>query len=449
MWGGRPDRNMVSAEKGLPTTFNSKAPKWVAKLGKTTFGNPVVSGGRVFIGTNNDIPRDPSVEKDRGILMCFSAADGKFLWQAVHDKLHEEEDSNKIGICSTPCVAGDRLYYVSNRGELVCADSAGFADGENDGPLTDEKRSGPRDADFVWILDMRKELGVTVNQASASFPLVVGDLVFALTGQGVDLKTDKVKNPGAPSFIAVDRHTGKVVWKDASPGDRIIEGQWASPASGVVDGRTQVAFPGGDGRLYAFEAKSGELLWKFDGKSHEKRGPDGKHETELHFIAAPVYFGHRLLIAAGNDPEGGKDGPGCLRAIDARKRGDITRDGELWRLTGDDFGRSISTVAVHEGLVYAAELAGYLNCVELESGRRLWRHDLLATVWGSPLVADGKVYLRTGDDDVFVFQAAREKKLLAKTALPAKYGHGTVVVSGGVLYVAGSEQLMAISARGE
>jgi len=445
MYGGRPDRNMVSGEKNLPEAWDAaKNVRWTADLGTETFSNPVVAGGRVFIGTNNGKPRDPGVRGDRGVVMCFSAEDGKFLWQAVHDKLPtgSAEDWPKIGISSTPCVAGDRVYYVSNRVELVCCDALGFSDGENDGPLKDEKRAGERDADFVWTLDMRKDLGVSPLNAAASSPLVVGDLVFVLTGQGVDDEKRTVKNPAAPSFLAVDRITGKVVWKDSSPGDRILSGQWSSPAYGVVEGRPQVAFPGGDGWLYAFEPGTGKPLWKFNCRAHEKLKADGKPETLNNLVAAPVYAGHRVLIAVGDNPENG-DSPGCLRAIDARGQGDVTKSHELWRLAGQEFGCSISNVAVHEGLVYTAELGGFLGCVELETGKRLWRHDLLATVWGSPVVADGKVYLRTEDGHVVVFRAGREARVLATNSLPGLI-NGTVTVSNGVLYIAGQAKLYAV-----
>jgi outer membrane protein assembly factor BamB len=246
LMGGKPDRNMVSAEKGLPVALDAekkKNLKWAAALGKVTYGSPVVSGGRVFVGTNNDKPRDPAFKGDQGVLMCFAEADGKFLWQAVHAKLDtgDAEDASSIGVCSTPHVVGDQVYYVSNRAELICCSAA--------------------DGKAKWTLDMRKELGVSPYQGSASSPLVVDDLVYVVTGQGTDFKKHKVMNPKAPSFIAVDKATGKVKWQDSSPGEHLFQGQWGSPAYGVVDGRAQVVFPGGDGWLYSFEPLTGKLLW--------------------------------------------------------------------------------------------------------------------------------------------------------------------------------------------
>ena len=74
MWGGSPDRNMVSNAKGLPGDWDIKSKKnikWVADLGSQSYGNPVVAGGMVFVGTNNEGLRDPKQPGDRGVLMAF------------------------------------------------------------------------------------------------------------------------------------------------------------------------------------------------------------------------------------------------------------------------------------------------------------------------------------------------------------------------------------------
>src|SRR4051812_35624776 len=82
-WGEAWTRNMVSEERGLPESFDpdtGRNVKWVAKLGSETHSTPVVAGGRVFIGTNNDQPRDPQRQGDRGVLMCFDEKEGQLLW---------------------------------------------------------------------------------------------------------------------------------------------------------------------------------------------------------------------------------------------------------------------------------------------------------------------------------------------------------------------------------
>lgn len=427
MLGGRPDRNMVAVAADLPRDWAAAGPsgparhvRWAAPLGDVTYGAPVVAAGRVLIGTNR---AESSGAEKAGVLRCFATDDGRLLWEAVHPKLADDaEDDSTIGLCSTPCVAGDEVFYVSNRGELVCRDV--------------------RDGREIWSLDFRARLGVEVNQASASSPLVVGELVFALTGNAAHPRTGKVRQPQAPSFVAVDRKTGRVVWQDASPGGRILTGQWGSPSHGVVEGVAQVVFPGGDGWLYAFAPADGRPLWKFNCKAHEKASADGEPETTFSLVAAPVFAGHRLMVAVG-EPEAGS-GPGALRCIDTRGRGDLTATGELWRLGGEDFNDSISTVAVHEGFVYAADAPGYIHCVELETGRRRWVHDAKANIWGSPLVADSRLWVQTADGEVLQFALGPELRLLAKVPALPDAGHGTPVTAGGVLYLTGQRHLYAV-----
>src|SRR3954470_15067008 len=93
-WGAAWSRNMISAEQGLPASFNLETGaniKWIAQIGTETHGTPIVAGGRVFIGTNNGEPRDPQQTGDCGVLMCFDEKDGHFLWQRAWPKRAEDQ----------------------------------------------------------------------------------------------------------------------------------------------------------------------------------------------------------------------------------------------------------------------------------------------------------------------------------------------------------------------
>ena len=143
MFGGSFVRNMVSDETGLPADWDVKTGqnvKWWADVGSQAYAGPVVAGGKVFVGTNNELEINPKFKGDRGNIMAFDAKSGEFLWQSAHAKLGagRVNDWPLQGVCSTPALEGDRLYYVSNRAELICADIDGFRDGENDGPFEDE-----------------------------------------------------------------------------------------------------------------------------------------------------------------------------------------------------------------------------------------------------------------------------------------------------------------------
>jgi len=120
MWGGTADRNMESPMTGIPVSWDLKTKKnvkWMAELGSQSYGNPVVAGGQVYAGTNNELVRNPKEGGDRGVLMCFRESDGKFLWQHTNEKLAAGRalDWPFQGVCSSPLVEGERLYYVTNR----------------------------------------------------------------------------------------------------------------------------------------------------------------------------------------------------------------------------------------------------------------------------------------------------------------------------------------------
>ena len=147
MFGNTPNRNMISPEKNLPTKFDPEKNlniKWVVELGSQTYAGPVLHGGKVYVGTNNQRELNPALKGDRGNIMAFEAETGKFLWQSAHPKLASGRvnDWPLQGVCSTPYIEGDRLWYVSNRAEVICADTEGFMDGENDGPVHRRGRDG-------------------------------------------------------------------------------------------------------------------------------------------------------------------------------------------------------------------------------------------------------------------------------------------------------------------
>lgn len=466
MFGGTPARNMVNLAEKLPdlpfegpdwsdeaatTKWEAEYVRWSARLGSRCNGTPVVAGGKVFVGTNNDQPRNPrdtlrnkdgtSEAIDKGVIMCFDEKTGQFLWQAVHDRLPVGGVNNwpREGVCSTPAVVGDRVFYVSNQCRVVCLDANGFANG-NQGIQT-EKYQDRTDADIIWEYDMVKELDVFPHCVANCSPLVVGDRVFVCTSNGMDQGHINLPSPKAPSLICLDRDTGKLLWKDASPGKDIMHGQWSSP-SYASDPVPQVIQGQGDGWLRAFDPETGKLLWKFDGNRKGAQYDLGGTGEKSDFVATPVVNNGRVYLGTGQDPEH-SSGPAHLWCIDLKKavelgakadgrdvssellvkiekqpNGDekvITKPNPAsalaWVFGGEDkrkwsprnlrFGRTLSTVAVVEDVVYAAELHGYVYCLSAKTGELFWQHDTKAAVWGSPLFVDGRVLVATDAGDLF------------------------------------------------
>jgi outer membrane protein assembly factor BamB len=429
MWGGSGDRNMVSAMTGAPTSWDLKTRKnvkWMAELGSQTYGNPVVAGGHVYVGTNNELERNKKETGDRGVLMCFREADGAFLWQHTSEPLEAGSavDWPQTGVCSSPVVEGDRLWYVSNRCELICLGTEGDGKG---GPLVH------------WRFDMMKETGAKPHNKASSSPATYGDLVFAATSNGRDESHERVPSPKAPSLVAVNKATGKLVWQANSVGDRILDGQWSSPAVARIGDAVQVVIGEGDGWVRSYEAQTGNKLWEFDTNAKDAVWP----KTRNTLIATPVIWHDRVYIANGQDPENGP-GPGHLFAIDATKRGDITTSGQVWRYDG--LKRSLSSAAVANGLVFAADIAGFLHCVDAETGTPYWTHDMLAEVWGSPMVIGGNVYLGDEDGDIAILAAAKEKKLIGEMSLGSTV-YSTAVAAHGTLFLTNRNQLWALAGK--
>jgi len=454
-FGCGPGRNMVNTvDKNIPTEWSyengqMKNVKWVARVGTNSYGGPVVAGNKVLVGTNNESPRNPL-----GVVKCFNAADGKLLWQAVHDALPPEigKEAREHGIPSTPSVEGNRVYYVNNRCEVICAD----VEGE---PATKE-------AKIIWRLDMIKELGVFPHKLPNCSPLIAGDMLFITTGNGID--EEEVKNPKAPSFIAVDKKTGKVKWQDNSPGDQIVMGQWSNPAYAVVNGKAQVIFGGGDGWLRAFEPETGKPIWWFNCNPKNDKAKGGR-DAKNYLVATPVVNDNKVYVGVGQEPSLGS-GVGHLWCIDITKTGDVSpvndnldpkaeinkKSALVWHYggladakaaeeTGSDnvFGRTVSTCAIHDGLVYAAELAGFIHCLDAKTGKRYWIHDLKADIWGSPYYVDGKIYVGTGDGTIGIFAHGKEKKSLPNVEM-ANAVYSTPIAVSGVLYILTMRELVAI-----
>jgi outer membrane protein assembly factor BamB len=442
MWGGTPSRNMVSPLTGMPTGWDVKTGrniKWMAELGSQSYGNPVVAGGVVLVGTNNEAMRDPKQGGDRGVLMAFRESDGEFLWQATFEKLASgrANDWPFQGIASSPLVIGDVAYFTNNRGQVVALDIRGFHDTENDGAITDEKLTGQNDADFIWVFDMMEEVGSFPHNLANSSPVAHGNLLFVCTGNGQDESHVNIPSPRAPSIIAIDRTTGKLVWEDNSVEDRILHGQWSTPAVGTIGGVLQVVHGQGDGWIRGYEAETGKKLWEFDTNPKESVWPKTRNEL----ISTPVIVGDVVYIQNGQDPEHG-EGVGHAYAIDATKRGDITQSGRIWHY--DKIRRSISTAAVHEGIVYLADFSGFLHALDAKTGKPYWVHDMFAAIWASPFIVDNKLYLGDEDGDVVIMQPGREAKVLAEINMGSSV-YSTVVPANGTLYIMNRNQLWAIA----
>ena len=245
-------------------------------------------------------------------------------------------------------------------------------------------------------------------------------------------------SPKAPSVIAVNKKTGKLVWEDNSVGEKVLHGQWSSPAVG--QGRRHSA-----GR----HRPGGRLGPRLRGEDRQE-AVGVRPEPEGLGLAEDAQRGHQhaghstknvVYIANGQDPEHG-EGVGHLYAIDPTKRGDITETGRLWHY--DKIRRSISTGAIYNGILFYSDFSGFLHALDIKTGKPFWTHDMFAAIWGSPMVIDGKVYLGDEDGDITILAADRTLKVVAENNMGSSV-YSTPVPANGTLFMVNRNQLIALA----
>ncbi len=473
MWGRTPLRNMVTPETGCPMDWDVATGKnvlWSQPLGSKSYGNPTIADGIVYVGTNNEGKRDPNITADGGVFMAFDEKTGKFLWQRYSAKLPtgRVNDWPGEGLCSTAYTEGNRVWFCTNRCEVVCLDVS----------PTDKT---PIE---VWTFDMIGQLGVFPHNMTASAIASYGDLIYVITGNGVDDTHKHVVAPAAPAIVCFNKGTGKVVWTSNVPGVNVLHGQWASVAITTVNDVPLVIAPLGDAWVYAFEAKTGKIIWKFDTNPKDAIYPQSRNEI----IATPCIVGNYMYIANGQDPEHG-EGYAHMWCVDITKTGDVSAEldsnpdqpkpkaGEelvapagqeiqhigkpnpnsavIWHFDhakaapgkrierGQHMNRTISTACVSEGLCFVPDFSGYLHCFDAKTGENYWTYDMESAMWGSPLCVDGHIYVTDEDGDVRIFAVSKQMKMLAEHNL-GNASYCSPVYANGVLFLTTRDKLYAI-----
>ncbi|MFW5773462.1 MAG: PQQ-binding-like beta-propeller repeat protein [Tangfeifania sp.] len=467
-WGEKHTRNMVSPAGDLPERFNPETGmniKWVADIGSHGYATPVVANGKVLIGANNAAQYNARHEGDRGTLLCFSEEDGRFLWQLTVPRIEGDRhhDWPMIGICSPPTVEGDRIYILTNRSEVLCFDLNGQADG-NDGPFLGESwymaPSGefpmevtPKDADIIWMYDLRLQLGIRPHDSPHASILIDGDFFYLNTCNGVDHRHLETTSLKAPSLIALNKRTGRLAARDNENfGPRIFHSSWSSPALGEINGQKLIFFAGPDGIVYAFEALDNSTknekpqhfkkVWQRDCDPNSPKNNihdylKNREESPSNFLGMPVFYKNRIYVTGGGDIWWGKQE--CwLKCFDA------ANGTELWSTELEQ--HSAATPAISDGLVYVTDCGKNLHCIDAETGARYWKHPMKRDAWGSALAADGKIFAASRGSDFWIIEQGKKLNVLDSVQLDSPI-HTTPVVANGVMYISTMRKLYAVEKK--
>jgi len=457
-WGRTPSKNMESPAKNLPMSFDPGKLRddgsidlstamnvlWAVKMGSQTYGNPAVSKGRLYVGTNNEGRGDPRFKGDYSLLKCLDAATGAEIWTLTVPKLGTGKvgDWEFLGICSHPTVVDDRVYIMTNRCEVMCLDVNGLANG-NQGDQDEAQYMAqvgttpgkpvelkPTDADIIWRYNMIEELGVFQHNITAGSPLVIGDIIYLPTSNGVTYDHTDLPSPKAPALVALNRKIAEQ--PGAKPSDilvgeeaagiskRIFHGAWTGPTWGEANGKGLLLYGGPDGIMYAFDpnpVKDSDGFgifpekWRYDCVPLDFRYRDGDKNHPIKYaslgegpseiLGTPVFYKGRVYAPIGQDPEH-RGGPGNYTCID------VATGKKVWEHRME---RSLSTSSIVDDRVYTGDFGGHLTCLDANSGKLQWTHNTAGEIWSSTLVADNKVYVGNFDGVLTVFATDRMKKL--------------------------------------
>ncbi len=399
----------------------------------------------------------------RGAVVYIDAEQGELLWHITHS--HRDNDDSFcqsfLGVMSRPTIDSEQVFYVSNRGELVCLDIHGFADGEDDGVAKYPMGSALAGAnlpaaDVVWKLDMISQLGVYRVDSSggnpACSPCVWEDMVFCVTGNGRAFEesgptgVDRIRAPNAPSFIAVRRSSGDVVWSSKAPGLNLVY-SWSSPVVWTGGPEPIVVFPGGDGILYCFAARTGELKTQLDLNKPSATYWTRERGTRCFFVAPLVIDENVIYVGLATDLYGKTlDSP--LVAVSLR-HGDGLTASAAWKFHDRDFDCTYSRAIVHGPHVFTvSEDTGSIFAVDRVTGE--CRKSLLDVINGprlngfpSPCVTpDGVLWIPTLDGLLGVTADENMEKIAVLEFDELLIG--SPEVSDGVLYVPTKGQLYAL-----
>jgi outer membrane protein assembly factor BamB len=404
-WRG-PDGQGHSAEKDLPLRWSTtENVRWKTPLPDEGNSSPVVWSNRVFLTQATDKVDWPPpaaggpASAHKRLVMCFDRANGRLLWQG--ETIYKEKEStypDNPFCAASPVTDGERVIACLGSAGLVCYD----IDGKEQ-----------------WRYDLGKLEHIWGN---ASSPILHGDLCICWAG------------PGERQFlVAVNKRTGAKVWQHDEPGgkggpERPYAGSWSTPIVIRVGGHDELVF-GAPGKLKGFDLATGKELWSCDGLYNSSK-------DEL-IYSSPVHA-DGVIVAMGGY------GSGAI-AVRTGGKGDITKTHRLW-FHPNNPQRIGSPVIVGEQ-VYILSDNGQAQCLDLKTGKDLWKQERLTTsTWASMVAADGRLYVTNRAGDTFVLAAGPTFELLAKNSLDEPVC-ASLAISDGELFIRTYKHLWCIGAR--
>ena len=392
-WRG-PNLNGVSNEKNLPVKWSAEENvAWKVAMPGLSGSTPVIWRDRIFVSV---------AEADNLALWCIARNNGEVVWKqplgAGNVKMRKHNMSSP-----SPVTDGRAVYVMTGTGILKAFDFAGKE---------------------FWTRDIQKEYGAFgLNWGYASSPLLFDDSLFVQVLHG--MKTDE------PSYVMrIDKKNGKTLWKVDRPTNAIRESpdSYTTPALLRYGKTTEIVITGGD-CVTGHDPANGKELWRANGLNPE-------NNPFYRIVASPIVFNEIIYAPTRVKP---------LLALRAGGRGDITSSHVLWSTVN---GPDVPTPVTDGKYFYIVNDRGIVWALDAKTGAEVYGQQRLkpGTYSGSPVLADGRIYITDEDGLTTVIAAGPKFEVLAENPLN-EYCLSSPAISDGRIYIRTSGHLYAIGSK--
>jgi outer membrane protein assembly factor BamB len=406
-WRG-PSRDGASHETNLPSRWSPAGENlaWTLPFGGRSA--PVVFRDRLYLLTNTS--EGPATTQER--LVAVDVNSGKVLWEQRFSIYLSDVPQHRVAWAS-PAVDPEtgNIYAFTVGAQLFCVSPQGK---------------------IVWQRSMPEEHGaITTHGGRTTSPIIEGDNVIL---NALILAWGDLGRPGN-RYFAFDKRTGQTVWI-SSPQQRHYDTNYSTPIVADVQGMKQLIVGGTDGVFHGVKLNTGEPVWRAE-------------VSKRAILNSALYRDGVAYITHGEENIGTTE-MGMVAAVDATRSGALEKDAFKWITHG--FLPTFASPVMDAERLYTVDNGAIVGAFDLKDGKRVWQRTLGTLQKGSPVLADGKLYIGTENGKFYILRpSASGVEVLDEDLLGTADGPEPIlaspIVSDGRVYVTSMEHLYAIGTR--
>src|SRR5688500_18165093 len=406
-WRG-PSRVGRSAETNLPARWSTQGENLAWRIPIGSRSAPVAFGNRIYI--NSPTPGDPAATQER--LIAIDAETGKVVWERRFSLFLSDVPQHRASWAS-PAVDPEtgNIYLFTVAAQLVCVSP---------------------DGKVIWDRSLTDEYGsVTTHGGRTTSPIIEGDKVIL---NSLVLAWGDLNRPGN-RYFAFDKKTGQTMWI-SSPQSRHYDTNYSTPIVVDINGTRALIVGGTDGVYHALKVNTGEKIWSV--------------EVSKRAILNSAVFRDNVVYITHGEENIDTTEMGMVAAVDATKTGVLAADAFKWRTHG--FLQTFASPVMDADRLYTMDNSAIVGAFDLKTGATLWEKTLGTLQKGSPVLADGKLYVGTENGKFFILRPSAtgvevlDEDLLGTPQEPEVIVASPIVADGRV-YVTSMDAMYAIGKR--